>query len=83
MAAQRLGKAFDRGRVPEAVRQLLADFDRRPQEIPAFAEALVERLAGSSAARQVVERALAPQKQIIDREVQRMAVQRGRGGYER
>ena len=82
MAAQRLGKAFDRGRVPEAVRQLLGDFDREPQWIPPIAAALVEQLAGNSAACQVMEKALAPQKQIIDREMQR---ERGKemGGPER
>ena len=88
MAAQRLGVQFDRGRVPEAVRQVLAYVDEGErigtQERGRRETAVADALTGDGSMRQVVEKALAPQKQIIEREVQRMANLRERGGgYER
>ena len=75
MAAQRLGTAFDRGRVPEVVRKVLAYFDGlAPTTEEGWAErqsGLVQSLAGDARMRQMVEKALAPQKQIIDLEMQR------------
>ena len=78
MAAQRLGAAFDRGRVPAAVRQVLADLDKGvgSDELDEGKAVVIEALASNSAARQVVEKALAPQKQLIDRELQQ---EKGRG----
>ena len=80
MAAQRLGAAFDRGRVPAAVRQVLADLDKEARmgsnEQDHRKAVAIEALARNPTARQVLEIALAPQKQIIDRELQR---ERGRG----
>ena len=80
MAAQRLGAAFDRGRVPEAVRQVLADLDKEARmgsnERDHRKAVAIEALARSPTARQVLEKALAPQKQIIDRALQ---LERGRG----
>ena len=87
IAAQRLGGQFDRGRVPPAVREVLRYLDdgerigthereRRDTE-------LVDALTRDPAMRQVVTKALAPQQHLIDREIQRMANQRERGGYER
>ena len=86
MAAQRLGAKFDRQRVPELVRKVLAYFDGlAPTTKEGWAErqsGLVQSLAGNAGMRQVVEKALAPEKQIIDRERQR---ERGKeiGGTER
>ena len=78
MAAQRLGAAFDRGRVPAAGRQVLADLDKGvgSDELDEGKAVVIEALASNSAARQVVEKALAPQKQLIDRELQQ---EKGRG----
>ena len=87
IAAQRLGEQFDRGRVPPAVREVLRYLDdgerigshereRRDTE-------LVDALTRDPAMRQVVAKALAPQQPLIDREIQRVANQRERGGYER
>ena len=75
MAAQRLGAAFDRRRVPEAVRRVLADLDKGERmgsdEWDRREAKVVDELTRDSGMRLVVERALAPQRQIIEREMQR------------
>ena len=80
--AQRLGAVFDRGRVPADVRQVLGYFDEG-QKLGSHAlkqrEAeVVLLLASNPEARRGMERALAPQKQMIDLELQR-GLDRGRG----
>ena len=75
VAAQRLGAAFDRQRVPEAVRRVLADLDtgeRMGSDERDRREAKVaDELTRDSGMRQGVDKALAPQRQIIQRELQR------------
>ena len=83
-----LGAAFDRGRVPAAVRQVLADLDKEARmgsdERDRREAKVVDELTRDSGMRQVVERALAPQRQIIQRELQREREQgKERGGPER
>ena len=72
MAAHRLGAAFDRRRVPEAVRRVLADLDTGARigsdERDRREAKVVDELTRDPGMRQVVERALAPQRQIIQRE---------------
>ena len=82
LAAQRLGVKFDRGRVPEDVRGVLGYFDEG-QKLGSHAlkqrdAEVVMLLASNPEARRGMERALAPQKQIIDLELQR-GLDRGRG----
>ena len=88
MAAQRLGAAFDRGRVPEALRRVLADLDTGERigsdERDRREAKVVDELTRDSGMRQGVEKALAPQRQIIQRELQREREQgKERGGPER
>ena len=75
MAAQRLGNAFDRGRVPEVVRQTLAGLDQGERmgsdELDRRKAKLVDALTRVPGMHQIVEKALAPQKQIIEQERQR------------
>ncbi len=88
MAAQRLGAAFDRGRVPEAVRRVLADLDTGERigsdERDRREAKVVDELTRDPGMSQGVEKALAPQRQIIQRELQREREQgKERGGPER
>ena len=88
MAAQRLGAAFDRGRVPAAVRQVLADLDTGERmglnERDRREAKVVDALTRDPGMRQVAEKALAPQRQIIEREMQRERDQgKELGGKER
>ena len=73
-----LGAAFDRGRVPAAVRKVLADLDKGvgTNERDRRGVKVVDALTRDPGMRQLTERALAPQKKIIDRELQR---ERGQG----
>ena len=67
-----LGAQFDRQRVPAAVRQVLADLDTGERigsdERDRREAKVVDELTRDPGMRQVVERALAPQRQIIQRE---------------
>ena len=88
MAAPRLGAAFDRRRVPEAVRRVLADLDTGARigsdERDRREAKVVDELTRDPGMRQVVERALASQRQIIQRELQREREQgKERSGPER
>ena len=87
IAAQRLGVQFDRGRVPPAVREVLRYLDEGERigsnERERRDTELVDALTRDPAMRQVVAKALAPQQHLIDREIQRGADSRERGGYER
>ena len=71
--AHRLRDKFDRGRIPETVRGMLASFDLASATPGGLAKAqarMADTLTRQAELRQIVDKALTPQAQAIERELQ-------------